>query len=184
MEKKRREYLRKWRAANPGKNAEYNKKSYIKHKETRCAHSKEYRTENREKVLEKSTEHYHSNKEYYKQRNRESYLRNRLRRSIESQQQRAFIKETIMKHYSNGDIKCVECDINDIDMLTLDHINNNGAEHKREIGSHRKDCKGIGMYGWIVKNDFPKGFQVLCWNHNIKKGLIKTRENIIGKQVV
>lgn len=57
------------------------------------------------------------------------------------------------------------CCISDLDMLCLDHINNNGAKHRKEmnIGS------GIDTYRWLIKNAFPEGYQDLCWNHNTKK---------------
>jgi hypothetical protein len=45
--------------------------------------------------------------------------------------------------------------------LTVDHINNDGAEHRRKIGA------GIcSLYWWLKKNHFPDGFQILCYNCN------------------
>ncbi len=37
-------------------------------------------------------------------------------------------------------------------------IENNGAEHRKEIGT--------SLYKWLKKNGFPPGFQVLCANCN------------------
>jgi hypothetical protein len=49
--------------------------------------------------------------------------------------------------------------------LTLDHINNNGAAHRREF-----DLKtGDQMHRWIIKNGFPAESQVLCMNCNWAK---------------
>ena len=47
--------------------------------------------------------------------------------------------------------------------LTIDHINNDGAQHKRER-------KGIDLYDWIIKHNFPDIFQTLCYNCNCSKG--------------
>jgi hypothetical protein len=44
--------------------------------------------------------------------------------------------------------------------LTLDHINGGGLKDRREIGS------SIQIYRWVIKNNFPSTFQLLCWNCN------------------
>ena len=49
--------------------------------------------------------------------------------------------------------------------LTLDHINNDGAEHRREIHG-RQTAAGYQTYRWLMRNGFPPGFQVLCANCN------------------
>jgi hypothetical protein len=51
--------------------------------------------------------------------------------------------------------------------LSIDHINGKGAEHLRSIGSI--SCKGRGLggtqfYRWLQRNNYPRGFQVLCMN--------------------
>lgn len=62
--------------------------------------------------------------------------------------------------------KCACCGEAEPEFLAIDHINNDGAEHRREIG-----IKGGGtmFYQWLVKNNFPNGFQVLCFNCNFAK---------------
>ena len=70
-------------------------------------------------------------------------------------------KLKVMTHYSNGSPECKFCGIVDIDVLTLDHINGGGNQHKKVTKSH--------TYRWIINNDFPDGFQVLCFNCNWKK---------------
>jgi hypothetical protein len=47
-------------------------------------------------------------------------------------------------------------------LLTLDHIANNGKEHRKEVGS-------TYVYPWLRSRGFPKGFQVLCQSCNMKK---------------
>jgi len=72
-------------------------------------------------------------------------------------------RELVIKRYSNGTMACLICGFNDLRALQLDHVNNDGAEHRREIGGHRRTWR------WIVKNRYPAGFQVLCANcHCIK----------------
>lgn len=73
-------------------------------------------------------------------------------------------KEKVFLHYSGGKIGCVSCNYSDQRALSIDHINGDGAEHRREI-------KHENIYRWIVKNNFPSGFQVLCMNCQFIKGL-------------
>jgi len=40
--------------------------------------------------------------------------------------------------------------------LHLDHINNNGAEERRQINDN--------LDSWLIANNFPEGYQVLCAN--------------------
>lgn len=49
-------------------------------------------------------------------------------------------------------------------LLTIDHIDNDGGKHRREI-------KSLYIYPWIKKNNFPAGFQVLCFSCNHGKQL-------------
>jgi predicted amidophosphoribosyltransferase len=48
----------------------------------------------------------------------------------------------------------------------LDHVNNDGAEHRKRISK-----TGIAFYRWLVKCQFPKNppLQVLCYNCNASK---------------
>jgi hypothetical protein len=64
----------------------------------------------------------------------------------------------IFTHY--GDI-CVCCGESDKTFLTLDHINNDGA-------AHRKAITGQPLQ-WVIKHDYPKTLQILCYNCNCAK---------------
>ena len=56
---------------------------------------------------------------------------------------------------------CCWCGENDFDVLSIDHINNDGNIH-RKSGN-----KGISnIYRWLKDNNYPEGFQVLCNNCN------------------
>jgi len=87
---------------------------------------------------------------------------------------RVKVKIDVFTHYCNGNPVCCvkDCSIDDIDMLALDHTNNDGTSHRKEIGGKT----GSHMYDWVVKNNYPKIFQVMCWNHNIKKQLNRIRK--------
>ena len=70
--------------------------------------------------------------------------------------------EAIMKY---GGYKCRWCGIDEPLVLALDHIENNGREHRRQIGS----LGGHVLYKWLKDNNYPPGFQVLCMNCNHAK---------------
>ncbi len=56
---------------------------------------------------------------------------------------------------------CACCGENQLEFLTVDHINEDGAEHRRRVG--RDICT------YLRKHDYPPGFQVLCLNCNRSK---------------
>jgi hypothetical protein len=66
----------------------------------------------------------------------------------------------VFAHYGR---RCACCGETEQAFLTVDHINNDGAKHRRELG------KGLALRGWIVKHNWPKIFQILCWNCNCAK---------------
>lgn len=69
------------------------------------------------------------------------------------------LKDKVFMAY--GGYKCACCGETKKPFLTIDHIDGGGTKH-------RKEMKGGGCftYRWIVKNGFPAGFQVLCFNCN------------------
>lgn len=87
------------------------------------------------------------------------------------------IKLEVFTHYSKGKPICCEknCNVDDIDMLALDHTNDDGASHRKKIGVKN----GVFIYEWTKKNNYPKIFQVMCWNHNIKKQLNKSKRKFL-----
>ena len=71
------------------------------------------------------------------------------------------IKELCYEKY--GGYKCNCCGIVEPAFLTIDHKNNDGA-------AHRKNDRGAyHLYRWLIKNNFPDGFQILCYNCNWAK---------------
>jgi hypothetical protein len=60
--------------------------------------------------------------------------------------------------------ECAICKEHRLWFLTIDHINNDGAQHRKKLKSN--------IYKWIIKNKYPEGFQILCWDCNWEKYLI------------
>jgi hypothetical protein len=78
-------------------------------------------------------------------------------------------KNAVINVLTNGEGTCRWCGQGDQDVLTIDHIDNNGKEHRRTVRGGASICR------WIVANDYPPGFQVLCFNCNVKKEVLRRR---------
>lgn len=70
------------------------------------------------------------------------------------------LKPRVLAHYG---CQCGRCNISDPDVLTIDHINQSGAEHRLQIGEGSR-----AFYMWLIREGFPPGFRTLCFNCNIK----------------
>ena len=68
-----------------------------------------------------------------------------------------FIKEIVIKKYGGS---CICCSENIICFLAIDHIDGGGNKHIKSVGK---------LYNWLVRKDFPPGFQTLCFNCNTGK---------------
>ena len=69
-----------------------------------------------------------------------------------------------------GGYHCACCGETEPMFLSLDHVNNDGAEHRRELG-YDGNGKGASSatLSWLRKNNYPEGFQILCMNCNCGK---------------
>jgi len=64
-----------------------------------------------------------------------------------------------------GGYKCVCCGETEPLFMTLDHINNDGADFRRNAMG-RRTAAGHHTYRRLFKNGYPEGIQVLCMNCN------------------
>jgi hypothetical protein len=77
------------------------------------------------------------------------------------------LRMQILRHYGRGGkVACACCGEATLEFLQIDHVDNDGAEHRRSI--RRKS--GEQFYKWLRSNGYPPGFQVLCCNCNFAKG--------------
>jgi hypothetical protein len=79
------------------------------------------------------------------------------------------IKLEVLTHYSPDEklkCSCPRCDIVIPDFLTLDHIEGIGNSER---------LPGIQFYLWIKRNDFPVGFQTLCFNCNCARNFPRNK---------
>lgn len=99
--------------------------------------------------------------------NRKCYQKNKPRRLEHTKNYQRHLKIKVFTHYSKGTPKCACCGEKEIKFLSVDHINNGGAKHRKELGIVGG---GIRFYFWLQKNKLPEGFQILCHNCNQAKG--------------
>jgi len=83
-------------------------------------------------------------------------------------------KELVLKLYGN---KCACCGESRKEFLTLDHINEDGANWRKRFGK-----SGSYFYQWVVKNNFPEDLQILCWNCNLAKHIYKICPHKVEKE--
>lgn len=79
----------------------------------------------------------------------------------ENNQKRRMI---VLQFYGGNPPKCACCGEKEIKFLSIDHIKGGGTKHRKEMGV------GKSIYPWLIRNNFPEGFQVLCHNCNMAKG--------------
>jgi hypothetical protein len=76
-------------------------------------------------------------------------------------------KTRVISHYGG---RCNCCGEKELIFLTIDHINEDGAEHRRSLTGTR--AGGSNSYRDIIKNNFPNTYQVLCFNCNHAKHVL------------
>lgn len=159
---KRKEYYNK----NKDKFHIYSKIYRNSHKDFIRELNKKYRNKNKDKVREIYRIWRLKNLDEIKRKQREYYYKvkkpNRIEENKRIRELRKKQREKIIQYYG---AKCKCCGEEKIEFLTIDHINNDGAKHRKEIGGSSK------ILNWIIKNNFPKDFQILCFNCNLAKSI-------------
>ena len=163
---------------------EYERAYYHKNKEKYLKAQKAWRDKNKEKIREKGKRYhlknpdyqknyYLKNKQRIKQQHHDYYSANR-KKILENvlpvqRQKRKQIKMIVLRHYGGETPKCACCSEARIEFLVIDHIAGNGNKQRRLLSG---GSGGIRFYPWLIKQNFPEGFQVLCYNCNGAKGRI------------
>ena len=90
--------------------------------------------------------------------------KNKQRWDAYAKKYRLDLKLKAIKQYGG---KCLCCGETELAFMTIDHINGGGNKH-------RKTMRAMSFYRWLEKNNYPTGYQTLCWNCNAAKGLFGT----------
>ena len=111
----------------------YQKENYSKWAKHRCEYANSYYKKNKKFALEYASK-------YRKQ-----------------------LRQKALEFYGGITPKCKCCNEKHVEFLEIDHINNDGAAHRKKIGG------SMNMFRWLRDNNYPLGFQVLCRNCNLAK---------------
>lgn len=106
---------------------------------------KRYHKENREKIIDRVNKWVSENPDKRRKNALAHYYR---------------LQDAAIMAY--GGYTCRWCGIDEPLVLSLDHIDNDGAEHRKKLGFKG----GARLYNWLKQNGYPQGFQVLCMNCN------------------
>lgn len=129
---------------------EYLKEWHRKHPNWKLEYSRKYRERNRDKINKK---------------NRKSYWKDVEKSRQHTKNWRNKIKIEIITHYGG---KCACCGEARIEFLSIDHIDGGGMKHLRSLGFKQG---GTQFYCWLRRENYPKGFRVLCFNCNRSYGM-------------
>jgi len=130
-----------------------------KNKTDEINHSRSYYRKNAEKIKERERKKYFSNKETIRKRRRElSTIELKARNAERERLRYVAYRGIIIKAYGG---KCACCGESESMFLEIDHINNDGNNHRKKIGASAK-----ALTYWLINNNFPDGFQILCSNCN------------------
>jgi hypothetical protein len=135
-------------------------KTALKNREQRLGIYRRYYRRHRLKLLKARKEYYDTNRKEIRNR--------KLARNLQ-------IKFEVLAHYGpRKELRCSwrGCAIVDVDMLSLDHVKNDGFKHRHQH-QHDGSQGGVGLYSRLRNMKYPKGFQTLCYNHQMKKELVR-----------
>lgn len=155
---------KEWKKANPEKvkqqwtkynhnlkNIEYRKQYYLNQKARINRRNSLFYLQNKDRIKEKRKQYYQKNKNVIKQKTKKYY-----------ESWKTYNKFITIFHYTEGRMMCQNCDEDIIELLTIDHIEGGGNKHRKETGK-------ANLYVWLRKNNYPQGFQILCYNCNLVK---------------
>lgn len=105
----------------------------------------QYRTnkERRKRILARNSEYQKSNRSKMNALSNRNYHRRRIK---------------VLEYYG---AKCACCGETAQEFLAVDHINGGGRQHRKSLGT--------SIFAWLIRNNYPDGFQLLCHNCNHAK---------------
>ena len=85
--------------------------------------------------------------------------------TIQARTYNSKLRYEVFSHYCGGEphCQCPGCKTTFIEFLQLDHVNGDGAAHRK---ANNLGTGGPRLWRWVRANGYPPGFQVLCRNCN------------------
>lgn len=155
-----------------------------KNVEDNRANAKRWYWKNREKVLanrrspEWKKENNERRKKWYARTKPQRNAYN-LRYDAPRKEKRLSNKMAVFRHYGGTPPKCSCCGESNFHFLSIDHIHNDGAKHRKEI----KRSGGNMFHAWLVKNKMPDlPITIMCYNCNMGKQFNTEKKGICPHQ--
>jgi len=181
----------RWNSKNEAYVKEYNRKYREEKAEQIKEQRKKYRLMNKEFIREYGKEYFRKHKEEFKlkrrisdvektRRKEERHARSLERKKANTAMYRERAKPKIAEWHRNKRIErklevikgyggcCACCGEKEYYFLAIDHVNGDGGIMRR----NKAHPEGAIFYKWIIENNFPKEFQILCHNCNMAKGIL------------
>lgn len=130
-----------------------NKKAGVLCRKCRSEYSARRYSVNRCKIIERADEWNRVNSDRRNKGEHARYLRNKI---------------ASVAAYGG---RCGSCGEDEVAFLVIDHINDDGADDRREWKSKASD-----IHKWLKRNSYPDGYQILCGNCNLKKERVRRRK--------
>lgn len=159
---KTRERRRKWRFYNLEKAREQHRKWYYRHHEHALTYAERYDREGATRLGRSAIGPRHPREPRLKLSPEEL----KVKSCIRGKKARDETRRIVIAHYSNDLNCCACCAENEYSFLTIDHINGGGTQQRKEL-----KMRGSRLYLYLIRNHFPEGYQILCYNCNCAKGL-------------
>lgn len=177
-----RAYQHAWYLKNKDKITAQGKADYIKNREKRRAANRVWYQANKElrarRNAEKTSEeraatraygraYFIKHKDRLRAQNRAWDLKNRDRCRASTMRSNQRNRLDALIRYGGSPPKCACCGEDKYQFLAIDHPNNDGAAHRKEIRKGKPYWKvGVMMVNWLKRNAYPPGFRILCHNCN------------------
>lgn len=100
----------------------------------------------------------HATKERSREYHADWYSRNKATLARKRRERRERDRADALVAYGG---KCACCGETEALFLTFDHINGDGAAHRREMR-----LNSVELCSWLRKQGYPDDFRVLCFNCN------------------
>ena len=151
---------------------EYKARVRVKEKERQSVFGYKERERERKREWNQSPEGKIYRKEYYEK----PEVKRRLKSKRDSE--RLKVLQYYSKQISKSNIPCCRCcgDNFHIDFLAVDHIagiKKMDLEPELVKQGYSSSMGTNNLVHWLIVNNFPKGFQILCHNCNFAKGIVR-----------
>jgi hypothetical protein len=135
-------------------------KYYLEHKEWENESAHQYYQNHQVQIRRRSRLYRKNNLE----RRKESEKKSKRNHPGQEMSRNHRIRALVLEHYGNC---CACCGEDHAEFLCVDHVKGDGSQHRKIMNFH----SGQQIYRWLVRNDFPDGFRLLCWNCNASLGI-------------